>query len=132
MAFAPHLRFRTAAPLLVAAALLAGTRAQADVAKPFAASGKAGQTPLAHSMASERGACEGDGAKPRRQDPFEPRALSSQRARPVILDAVMYLDTRPHSSTFGVRRAALSLCSVQANRWELGVIHRQLDSLRYY
>ena len=132
MAFAPHLRFRATAPLLVATALLACTRAQADVAKRFVASGKTGHTVLARSMDSESGTCEIDQTKPRRHDSLEPRALLSERARPVILDGVMYLDTRPHSSTFGVRGAAVSQCPVHLNTWEFGVIHRHIDSPRYY
>ena len=132
MAFAPHLRFRAAAPLLVATALLACMRAQADGAKRFAAPSKAGHTMLAHSMGSEPGTCEIDQTKPRRHDPLEARALPSERTRPVILDGVMYFDTRPHSSTFGVRKAAVSQCRVHPNTWEFGVIQRHIDSPRYY
>jgi hypothetical protein len=132
MSFAPHLRFFAAAPLLVTTALLACTRAQADVAERFAASGKAAHTMLAHSMDSEPGTCEIDQTKPRRHDPLEPRALPSERARPVTLDGVTYFDTRPYSSTFGVRRAAVSQCPVHPKMWELGVIPRRIVSPRYY
>ena len=132
MAFAPHLRFRAAAPLLVATALLACMRAQADGAKRFAAPSKAGHTMLAHSMGSEPGTCEIDQTKPRRHDPLEARALPSERTRPVILDGAIYFDTKPHSSTFGVRKAAVSQCRVHPNTWEFGVIQRHIDSPRYY
>ena len=133
MAVATHLRFHIAVPLLLVATAMVGLpRARAVGADRFASAWKASHTLQAHSMDSEPKTCEIDQAKPQPHAPLEPRASPFQQARPVILDGVMYFDTRRHSSTFGVHRAAVSQCPVYPNVWEFGVIHRQIDSPRYY
>lgn len=132
MTFEFNLRFRAVVPLPVATALLACTGAQADSANHFAGSGRAGHTVQAQSTRAEVRPCEIEQAKPRPHDPLEPRAVPFERARPVILDAVMYLDTRTRSGMVGMRRAAVSQCPVHKDLWELGVIPRHIDSPRYY
>ena len=75
--------------------------------------------------------CEIDQTSPRPNDPLDPRALSFERARPVILDGVMYLDTKPRSGAVGVGKAAVSQCPEHQKIWVLGVIPRRIASPRY-
>jgi hypothetical protein len=115
MAVATHFRFRFAVPLLATMAMLVSTRASAD------------------GMRSDPWACDIDQAKPRGSDPLKPRALPFEPVRPVILDGVMYLQSRPRSGATGVRRAAATpRCFAYPDIWEFGAIHRRINPPRYY
>jgi hypothetical protein len=118
MAVATHFRFRLAVPLLVATAIVASTRAQAD------------------GMHSGPRTCDIDQAKPRRASPLEPDALPAEPARPVVLDGVLYLEYAPRSAGTGgagVHRAAEGpRCFAHPHTPEFGVIDRRIDSPRYY
>jgi hypothetical protein len=131
MTFVPYLRFRAAAPLLIAIALLACTRANADAADHLAASPKAGQSKPARSMHSGVPACEIDQTSPRSDNPPEARVLPVERTRPMILDGVMYLDNTPRSGAVGVGKT-VSQCSVHPKMWTLGVIPGRIAAPRYY
>jgi hypothetical protein len=122
-----------AVPLLVVAtAMVAPPRARAVGADLFASTWKASHTLQAHLTQAGPGTCKIDQAKPRPHDTLEPRALPFEPTRPVVLDGVMYLETGSQSSTGGSRRVALSRCSIHPNTREFGVIHRHIDSPRYY
>jgi hypothetical protein len=133
MAVASHLRFRMAAPLLaVATAMVAPLRARPVGAELFASSWKASHTLQAHLTQSGPGICKIVRAKLPPHDALEPRALPFGPTRPVILDGVMYLETGSQSGTGGSHSAALSRCSIHSKTREFGVIHRHIDSPRYY
>jgi hypothetical protein len=115
MAVATHFRFRLAVPLLVATAIVASTRAQAD------------------GMHSGPRTCDTDQAKPRRARPLEADALPVEPARAVVLDGVMYVESVPRSDAAAAHRAAASpSCPAHRRTRESGVIHRRIDSPRYY
>jgi len=133
MAVATHLRFRMAAPLLVAAtAMIAPPRARAVGADLFASARTGNHTRQAHLTQAGPGTCTIDQAEPRPRDTLEARALPSEPTRPVVLDGVMYLETRSQSGTGDSRSAVSSRCSIHPNTPEFGVIHQHIDSRRYY
>jgi hypothetical protein len=134
MAIATRLSFRFLVPLLLAVAMVASARAQANGADLFASSrsGSPQAFPLA-STHSRAGICDIDQAKQRRSGSVEPRALALEPERPVILDGVLYLENMSRSDAAGSRRpGAASSCSAHLDTRELGVIHRRIDSPRYY
>ena len=133
MTVSTHLRFRTAAPLLVVAtAMVASFHARADGGNRFAQPRNVMHPLPVNSMHLTPRTCEIDQSRPRPHDPLEPRALPLEQARPVILDGVMYLVAGRGSGAVGVRGAPVSQCSVHPNAWEFGVIQRHVDSPRYY
>ena len=132
MTFAPHLRFRAAAQLLLAIAVVASPHARAEVGNPFARPWHVVHTLTVSSAHLTPRTCEVDQTSPRPNAPLEPRLSPFERVRPVILDGVMYLETGPRSNAVGVYKAAVSQCPDQSKMWTLGVIPRRIALPRYY
>jgi hypothetical protein len=134
MAVATRLSFCSLVPLLVAVAMAASTRAQANGADPFAPSRS--RSPQAFALAStlSRAAiCDTDQAKQRLSASLEPRGVALEPQRPVILDGVLYLENMSRSGAAGSRKPdAASSCSAYLDTRDLEVIHRRIDSPRYY